>query len=129
MVAASAHSPELVQMLDVAFSRRMCCSRVESVRTNPRRPSLSTVAPAIRPGICRTNPSRVAKKPGYGPPKPTGLPKLWKVPTATSAPSAPGGCRSPSDTASAVTATVSAPAFFAIAAASGSASTTPRKLG
>src|SRR5262245_25861311 len=54
MVKANTHKPELVQMLEVAFSRRMCCSRVESVSTNPRRPSLSTVSPASRPGICRT---------------------------------------------------------------------------
>ena len=40
-------------MLWVAFSRRMCCSRVWSVSTKPRRPSASTVSPAIRPGILR----------------------------------------------------------------------------
>src|SRR6185312_3809734 len=61
MVKASAHSPEFVQMLLVAFSRRMCCSRVDSVSTQPRRPSTSTVWPARRPGIWRTNFSRVAK--------------------------------------------------------------------
>ena len=38
MVKASAQRPELVQMLQVAFSRRICCSRVESVSTQPRRP-------------------------------------------------------------------------------------------
>ena len=75
MVAASAARPELVQMLDVAFSRRMCCSRVERVSTKPRRPCLSTVAPQIRPGICRTWASRVAKKPGAGPPKFIAFPK------------------------------------------------------
>ena len=37
-------------MLCVAFSRRMCCSRVCSVSTKPRRPSTSVVSPAIRPG-------------------------------------------------------------------------------
>ena len=40
-------------MLCVAFSRRMCCSRVCSVSTKPRRPSTSVVSPAIRPGIRR----------------------------------------------------------------------------
>ncbi len=40
MVAISAISAWLVQMFDVAFSRRMCCSRVESVSTNPRWPLL-----------------------------------------------------------------------------------------
>ena len=42
-------------MLLVAFSRRMCCSRVDSVSTKLRRPSASTVSPARRPGIWRTN--------------------------------------------------------------------------
>ncbi len=37
MVAINATSAWLVQMLEVAFSRRMCCSRVERVRTKPRR--------------------------------------------------------------------------------------------
>ena len=35
MVAATAHRLLLVQMLDVAFSLRICCSRVARVRTNP----------------------------------------------------------------------------------------------
>ncbi len=55
MVKASTQRPELVQMFDVAFSRRMCCSRVDSVSTKPRRPSASTVSPQSRPGIWRTN--------------------------------------------------------------------------
>src|SRR6266568_3289342 len=38
-VAASAQSAWFVQMFEVAFSRRMCCSRVASVSTKPRRPS------------------------------------------------------------------------------------------
>ena len=38
---ASALSACAVQMLCVAFSRRMCCSRVCSVSTKPRRPSTS----------------------------------------------------------------------------------------
>ena len=63
MVKASAQSPELVQMFEVAFSRRMCCSRVESVSTKPRLPSASTVSPQSRPGICRTNFCRVANSP------------------------------------------------------------------
>ena len=50
---ASAFSAWAVQMLCVAFSRRMCCSRVCSVSTKPRRPSTSVVSPAIRPGIRR----------------------------------------------------------------------------
>src|SRR3546814_1153073 len=51
---ASAHRPLLVQMLLVALSRRICCSRVESVSTKPRLPSASTVSPHSRPGIWRT---------------------------------------------------------------------------
>ena len=50
-------------MLCVAFSRRMCCSRVCSVSTKPRRPSTSVVSPAIRPGIRRRYSSCAAKKP------------------------------------------------------------------
>ena len=49
----SALSACAVQMFDVAFSRRMCCSRVCSVSTKPRRPSTSTVSPAMRPGMRR----------------------------------------------------------------------------
>ena len=45
MVAISATSAWLVQMFEVAFSRRICCSRVESVSTKPRLPLLSTVWP------------------------------------------------------------------------------------
>ena len=56
---ASAQSTELVQMFEVAFSRRICCSRVDRVSTKPRLPSASTVSPASRPGICRTYFSRV----------------------------------------------------------------------
>ena len=64
---ASAHRPELVQMFDVAFSRRICCSRVESVSTKPRLPSASTVSPASRPGICRTCFSRQCEQADIGP--------------------------------------------------------------
>ena len=63
IVKASAQRPELVQMFEVAFSRRMCCSRVDSVSTKPRRPSASTVSPQRRPGIWRTYFSRVANRP------------------------------------------------------------------
>ena len=39
-----------MQMLLVAFSRRMCCSRVCKVSTKVRRPRRSTVSPTMRPG-------------------------------------------------------------------------------
>src|SRR6266478_507586 len=50
MVAASAISAWLVQMLLVAFSRRMCCSRACSVSVYARRPRWSTLMPTSRPG-------------------------------------------------------------------------------
>ena len=66
--ARSANSPWFVQMLLVAFSRRMCCSRVCSVSTQQRLPRRSTVWPTSRPGMRRTNCSRQAMMPRYGPP-------------------------------------------------------------
>ena len=51
--AQSASSAWLEQMFDVAFSRRMCCSRACSVSTKPRLPSRSTVWPTMRPGMRR----------------------------------------------------------------------------
>ena len=50
-----------VQMLLVAFSRRMCCSRVCSDSRNAGRPRESFETPTMRPGIWRLNASRVAK--------------------------------------------------------------------
>jgi hypothetical protein len=40
----------LVQILEVAFERRMCCSRACNVSANPILPSASTVWPTMRPG-------------------------------------------------------------------------------
>ena len=80
-------------MLCVAFSRRMCCSRVWSVSTKPRLPSTSRVSPAIRPGILRMKRSSAAKKPNEGPPKSSRLPSVWPSPTQRSTPSSPGGFR------------------------------------
>ena len=67
-VAAIAISVWFVQMLEVAFSRRMCCSRACSVRTYPVRPSTSSVSPTSLPGSRRTSSRRVAITPRYGPP-------------------------------------------------------------
>src|SRR5438105_8884371 len=50
-VAMRAISAWLVQMLEVAFSRRICCSRVASVKQNARLPRESVVSPTSRPGI------------------------------------------------------------------------------
>src|SRR3954465_633916 len=65
MTPARAFSAWAVQMLWVAFSRRMCCSRACSVSTNPRLPSASRVSPAVRAGIFRV------ERPG-GPVDPAG---------------------------------------------------------
>ena len=54
-----------MQMFEVAFSRRMCCSRVASVSTKPRLPLRSVVWPTRRPGICRTY-SRRGDHPAIG---------------------------------------------------------------
>ena len=43
--------PVAAGLADVARSLRMCCSRVDSVSTKPRFPSVSTVWPTTRPGI------------------------------------------------------------------------------
>ena len=51
-----------VQILDVAFSRRMCCSRVCNVRRNAGRPAVSVLTPTSRPGSDRACLSRVAIK-------------------------------------------------------------------
>ena len=113
MVKASAQSPELVQIFEVALSRRICCSRVERVRTKPRRPSASTVSPQSRPGAWRRYFSRVANRPTYGPPKFRPLPIDWPSAATISAPISPGDFSRPRDTTS-VTITISrAPAAWA----------------
>src|SRR3546814_8226739 len=90
MLKASAQSPELVQILLVAFSRRICCSRVESVSTKPRLPLASTVSPHRRPGIWRTYLVLHAKRPTYGPPNWRPTPSDCPSPTTMSAPISPG---------------------------------------
>ena len=45
-------------MLEVALSRRMCCSRVCSASRYAGRPSASTETPTSRPGRCRSRPAR-----------------------------------------------------------------------
>src|SRR5579862_7707780 len=116
IVKARQQRPEFVQILLVAFSRRMCCSRVDSVSTYPRLPSASTVSPESRPGIWRMNFSRVANRPTYGPPKFNPLPIDWPSAATISAPMAPGGSISPSETTSVTTAIRSAPLACAASA-------------
>ena len=94
-VAPKAHKVWLVQIFEVAFSRRICCSRVAKVKTNPRRPSLSTVSPTSLPGRLRTNFFWQAKKPKAGPPRLIGTPRLCPSPTAISAPKSPGRLEQP----------------------------------
>ncbi|MNH47604.1 hypothetical protein D3C79_1109350 [compost metagenome] len=57
-----------VQMLELAFSRRMCCSRVCSAMRSAVLPRASLDTPMMRPGIERLNSSRQAKKAACGPP-------------------------------------------------------------
>ena len=102
-------------MFEVAFSRRMCCSRVWSVSTNPRLPSMSLVSPAIRPGIRRISASVAAKNPNDGPPKSRRLPSVWPSPTAMSTPHSPGVFSSASGSGSHAQ-IVSAPACLASSA-------------
>ena len=89
MLAITASSTCAVQMLEVAFSRRMCCSRVCKVKRYAGLPSASTETPTSRPGSERLNASRVAMKAACGPPFPIGTPKRWLLPITTSAPCAP----------------------------------------
>ena len=114
-------------MLCVAFSRRMCCSRVWSVSTKPRLPSTSRVSPAMRPGILRMKRSFAAKKPKLGPPKSSRLPSVWPSPTQMSTPSSPGGLRMPSGSGSA--AQTSRARRLPASASGPSSSTVPRKFG
>lgn len=79
-----------VQILEVAFSRRMCCYRVCRAILYAMLPSVSFDIPIIRPGILRTFFFLVAKNPEYGPPKPIGTPNLWDEPKQISAPIFPG---------------------------------------
>ncbi len=79
-----------VQMFDVAFSRRMCCSRVCSARRSAGRPAVSVLTPTMRPGRARAALSWAAMNAACGPPKPIGTPKRCAEPTAMSAPSWPG---------------------------------------
>ena len=81
-----------VQMLDVAFSRRMCCSRVCIAIRRACLPWLSMETPITRPGMVRLNASLVAKNAACGPPKPIGTPKRCELPITTSAPNSPGDC-------------------------------------
>ena len=51
--AVRAHRASLEQMLLLAFSRRMCCSRAYVLSLQARRPWSSVVSPTMRPGSLR----------------------------------------------------------------------------
>ncbi|MNV21999.1 hypothetical protein D3C71_1129540 [compost metagenome] len=61
MLAMLASNTCAVQMLEVAFSRRMCCSRVCMARRRAGLPKRSTETPTRRPGMSRLNASLVEK--------------------------------------------------------------------
>ena len=80
-----------VQMLLVAFSLLMCCSRVCNAILKHLFPFASTLTPMILPGRFLLNASFVAKNAACGPPKPMGTPNRCEFPMAISAPNSPGG--------------------------------------
>ena len=83
-----------VQILLVAFSRRMCCSRVCNAMRRASCPCRSCETPINLPGSDLFKVSRVARKAACGPPYPMGTPKRWALPKTISAPISPGGLRS-----------------------------------
>ncbi|CAB4845371.1 unannotated protein [freshwater metagenome] len=117
-----------MQILLVAFSRRMCCSRVCKERRIAGVPASSTLTPTRRPGIERSKPARTPMNPACGPPNPIGTPKRWAEPTTTSAPSEPGDLRRVSASKSA--ATIAIPPAACISAISEEISrTSPEEAG
>jgi hypothetical protein len=110
--AITASSTCAVQMLLVAFSRRMCCSRVCKASRYAGAPAASFDTPTSRPGSDRASPSRTAMNAACGPPYPRGTPNRCVEPTATSAPADPGERSRVSASRSAATVT-SAPAACA----------------
>jgi hypothetical protein len=117
IVKASAAEPELVQMLDVAFSRRMCCSRVDRVSTKPRRPSASTVSPPGGPASGARISGAWRTEPDIGPPKLSPLPmRLALAHHDVGAHARRAASTRPSETTSVNTAISSAPWAWAFSA-------------
>ena len=114
MLAITASSTCAVQILLVAFSRLICCSRVCSDNLSAGLPDESRETPTKRPGILRLYSSFVAKNAACGPPKPIGTPKRCVEPTTISAPILPGGVSKQSANRSDATHTI-APAACALA--------------
>ena len=70
MAAASAFSAWLVQMLQVAFSRRMCCSRVaQGQHVAALAVDVHRLADDAAGRLADVLLACMAKKPRYGPPK------------------------------------------------------------
>ena len=80
-----------VHILLVAFSRRICCSRVCSTILKAFFPLLSFETPMTLPGTCLIKSFLVAKKAACGPPYPIGTPNRCEFPRTISAPISPGG--------------------------------------
>ncbi len=114
-----------VQMFELAFSRRICCSRVCIAMRSASLPRRSFDTPMIRPGNERLYLSRVVKKAAWGPPYPIGTPKRCAEPSTTSAPSLPGAFNSINDIISAAT---QASAFLSCTAAIRSVKSTTSPL-
>ena len=106
MLAIIANNACAVQIFEVAFSRRMCCSRVCKAKRNALLPCASTDTPTKRPGILRLYASRVAMYAACGPPKPNGTPKRWVLPITMSAPHSAGDFKTVSASKSAAAITV-----------------------
>ena len=117
-----------VQMFDVAFSRRMCCSRVCRASRSAGRPAVSVLTPTMRPGIARAADSRAVRKAACGPPNPIGTPKRCAEPIAMSAPSSPGGVARTHANGSVAT-TASPPTSWTRAIASVQSMTAPVDVG
>ena len=66
MIAVRAQRAWLEQILEEAFSLRICCSLACKVKTKPFLPCWSLANPTILPGILLINFSVVAIKPRYG---------------------------------------------------------------
>ena len=104
MPAITASSTCAVQMLEVAFSRRICCSRVCSARRMAGLPAASTETPTSRPGISRLQRvlhRHVGRHAGRH--SPSARRSAGCEPTTTSAPISPGGVSRQSDSGSAAT--------------------------
>ena len=125
----------LEQILDVALSLRICCSRVESTPTRQSRPEQSLALPMKRPGAARTPERSFAEKrtpnrPRPGPPKFGASARCCASPTIISTPLPPNSDGAfkplgPSNIGS-ITATLFAPSSAAKSVSVSTASIRPK---